>query len=79
VDNFSTHKHLQVKVWLGQNRRFHLQFTPTSNPWLNTDERGFRDLTDERIRRGSLKSVQAVTATIDDYISNHNQNPHIFA
>ncbi len=78
VDNYSTHKHDRVKAWLQRHPRFHLHFTPTSSSWLNLVERWFRDLTDKRIRRDSFESVPELIATIDDYIAQSNQNPHIF-
>ena len=31
ADNYAKHKHLQVKAWLGQHKRFHMHFTPTSS------------------------------------------------
>ena len=30
-DNYSTHKHANVKLWLEQHKRFHVHFTPTSS------------------------------------------------
>ena len=78
VDNYSTHKHDRVKAWLQRHPRFHLHFTPTSSSWLNLVERWFRDLTDKRIRRDSFESVPELIATIDHYIAQSNQNPHIF-
>ena len=78
VDNYSTHKHPRVKSWLKRHPRFHLHFTPTSSSWLNMVERWFRELTDKRIRRGTFMSVQALIASINEYISNHNQNPRVF-
>ena len=78
VDNYSTHKHPSVKAWLRRHPRIHLHFTPTSSSWVNMVERWFRELTDKRIRRGSFMSVPALTAAINDYINNHNQNPHVF-
>lgn len=78
VDNYSTHKHDRVKAWLQRHPRFHLHFTPTSSSWLNLVERWFRDLTDKRIRRDSFESVPELIATIEDYIAQSNQNPHIF-
>ena len=78
VDNYSTHKHDRVKAWLQRHPRFHLHFTPTSSSWLNLVERWFRDLTDKRIRRDSFESVPELIATIDGYIAQSNQNPHIF-
>ncbi len=78
VDNYGTHKHPRVKSWLRRHPRFHLHFTPTSSSWLNLVERWFRDLTDKRIRRGSFQNVPALIAAIQNYIDNHNQNPHVF-
>lgn len=78
VDNYGTHKHPRVKSWLARHPRFHLHFTPTSSSWLNLVERWFRDLTDKRIRRSSFESVPDLIATIDDYLHQSNQNPHIF-
>src|SRR6266705_4686315 len=57
VDNYATHKHPKVKRWLARRRRFHVHFTPTSTSWLNMVERFFRDLTQQRLRRGVFHSV----------------------
>src|SRR5213078_2992055 len=58
VDNYGTHKHPRVKSWLRRHPRVHLHFTPTSSSWLNLVERWFRDLTQQRIRRGSFHAVK---------------------
>jgi transposase len=78
VDNYGTHKHPRVKTWLRRHPRFHLHFTPTSSSWLNLVERWFRELTQQRLRRGSFHNVAALMAAIEEYISNHNQNPQVF-
>jgi len=78
VDNYGTHKHRRVKSWLQRHPRFHLHFTPTSSSWLNMVERWFRDLTQQRLRRGSFKNVPSLIQAIQTYIENHNQNPHVF-
>jgi len=78
VDNDATHKHPKVKAWLKRHPRMHLHFTPTSSSWLNLVERWFRDLTDKRIRRDSFDSVPDLIATIEHYVQQTNQNPHIF-
>jgi transposase len=78
VDNYGTHNHERVKSWLRRHPRFHLHFTPTSSSWLNLVERWFRDLTDKRIRRGSFESVPELIATINDYLAESNQSPHVF-
>ena len=78
VDNYSTHKHPRVKSWLRRHPRFHLHFIPTSSSWLNMVERWFREITDKRIRRGTFQNVPALIKAIQEYLNNHNQNPHVF-
>jgi transposase len=78
VDNYGTHKHPRVKSWLKRHPRFHLHFTPTSSSWLNLIERWFRELSQKCLRRGSFAGVPALISAIEEYLSNHNQNPHVF-
>ncbi len=78
VDNYGTHKHPRVTSWLRRHPRFHLHFIPTSSSWLNMVERWFRDLTDKRIRRGSVGSVRELIAAIREYVEHHNQKPRVF-
>jgi transposase len=78
VDNYGTHKHPRVKSWIRRHPRFHLHFIPTSSSWLNLVERWFREITDKRIRRGVFRSVPDLIAAIEEYLSNHNQNPRVF-
>lgn len=83
LDNYSTHKHAEVKRWLGRHPRFHLHFppqaggapTPTSASWLNQIERWFRDLTDKNLRRGIFGSVPELIESIDTYLEANNENP----
>jgi transposase len=75
LDNYSTHKHANVKAWLDKQPRFHLHFIPTSSSWLNQVERWFRDLDDKALRRGVFGSVPDLIASIQDYINAHNDNP----
>jgi transposase len=78
VDNYATHKHPKVQRWLNRHPRFHLYFTPTSSSWLNMVERFFRDLTQNRLRRGIFCDVEQLIMAIDDYIDIHNDNPKPF-
>jgi transposase len=75
VDNYGTHKHPNVRVWLEKHPRFTLHFIPTSSSWLNLVERWFRELTDKKIRRGSFRNVADLIAAIEDYIAHHNTDP----
>jgi transposase len=78
ADNYATHKHPKVQKWLARHPRFHMYFTPTSSSWLNMVERFFRDLTLQRLRRGTFRDVQELTLAIGDYIDKHNHNPKPF-
>jgi transposase len=40
VDNYSTHKHAKVKLWLAARPRYQLHYTPTYASWLNQDLAG---------------------------------------
>jgi len=78
VDNYATHKHPRVQRWLARHPRFHIYFTPTSSSWLNMVERFFRDLTQNRLRRGVFQGVEELIMAIGDYIDKHNQRPKPF-
>lgn len=78
VDNYATHKHAKVQKWLKRHPRFHVVFTPTSSSWLNMVERFFRDLTQNRLRRGIFCDVEELIMAIGDYIDKHNKNPKPF-
>jgi hypothetical protein len=43
LDNYATHKHAKVKLWLKRHPRFHVHFIPTSSSWLNIVEGLFRN------------------------------------
>jgi transposase len=78
-DNYGTHKTPEIHAWLARRPRFHVHFTPTGSSWMNQVERWFGYLTDQKIRRGAHKSVQALEADIRDWIENWNENPRPFA
>jgi transposase len=77
-DNYSTHKHERVQRWLERHKPFHVHFTPTSASWLNMVERFFRDLTENRIRRGVFQDLEQLIMAIGDYIDRHNESPKPF-
>lgn len=78
ADNYATHKHPKVQRWLKRHPRFHLHFTPTSCSWLNMVERFFRDLTQQRLKRGVFRSVEELIGAIDEYVDHHNERPKPF-
>ncbi len=78
LDNYSTHKHADVKAWLARHPRFHLHFIPTSSSWLNMIERWFGKLDDKAIRRGVFQSVPDLTEAIEAYLTHNNEHPAPF-
>jgi transposase len=81
LDNYSTHKHADVRKWLAkpENQRITLHFVPTSCSWLNLVECFFSIITRQAIRRGSYTSVRQLTDTIGAFIDHWNDHPHPFA
>ena len=77
-DNLATHKAPVIQAWLARHPRFCLHFTPTGSSWISQVERWFGYLTDQMIRRGVHKSVQALESDIRAWIRNWNQNPRPF-
>jgi hypothetical protein len=81
ANNYSTHKHQQVKNWLKRHPRFHMHFIPTSPGapgWLNQVERWFREITGKQIRRGVFHNVPELIDAIMGHIATHNENPQSF-
>ncbi len=72
-DNYGTHKHPKVNVWLAKNPRITLHFTPTSGSWMNLVEAFFGVLTRQAIRRGTFASVDDLIDKIGIYIENWNE------
>lgn len=77
-DNYATHKHEKVLEWMSKHKRVHVHFTPTSASWLNMVERFFRDISEQRLRRGVFTSVPELEVAIDEYIVHHNKDPKPF-
>jgi len=78
VDNYGTHKHPKVQVWLKRHPHFHFHFIPTSSSWLNLVERWFGEITRKRIRRGVFQSVKELEQAIYEYIEHNNESPKPF-
>lgn len=78
LDNYSPHKHPAVKRWLELNPRVQFHFTPTSASWLNLVERFFSELTERKLRRLAVTSVDELIDAITQYIDRRNENPKPF-
>jgi DDE superfamily endonuclease len=72
VDNYATHKHPAVRVWLTRHPRVHLHFTPTSGSWLNLVEAFFSIITRQALRRGNFPTVDDLITAIQLFIDAWN-------
>ena len=78
LDNYGTHKHPKVVLWLQRHPRFTLHFIPTSSSWLNQVERWFGELTQKAVRRGTFVSVAELKETIEEFLAAWNEAPRPF-
>ena len=78
MDNYATHKRVEVRDWLAANPRIHVHFTPTSGSWLNLVEVWFGIIERQAIRRGTFPSVRDLMIKIRDFINGWNQRKHPF-
>jgi len=78
VDNYATHKHDKIRLWLAQRPRYHIHFTPTYSSWLNQVETWFGIITDKAIRRGSFSSTKALVDKINLFVETHNADAKPF-
>jgi transposase len=78
MDNYATHKRVEVRDWLAANPRIHVHFTPTSGSWLNLVEIWFGIIERQAIRRGSFTSVRDLMIKIRAFITGWNTRKHPF-
>jgi len=78
LDNYGTHTHPRIKVWLAKQRRFFLHPPPPSSSWLNLIERCFRELTQKPLRRGTFASLAELPKAIQKYLDQNNRQPKPF-
>ena len=72
ADNYATQKHSKVRLCMERHPRFDATFTPASGSWLKMVERFFRDLSENRLRRGEFRRVLELIQALDDYVDHHN-------
>ncbi len=78
LDNYSAHKHANVKRWLARRPRFQLHFTPTSASWMNMVELWFSILTTQAVRRESFSSVGLLIQRLHSFIQSWNEEARPF-
>jgi len=78
MDNYATHKRVEIRDWLAANPRIRVHFTPTSGSWLNLVEVWFGIIERQAIRRGSFTSVRDLMIKIRAFITGWNDRKHPF-
>lgn len=74
ADNFSAHKHKQVKQWLKKKeRKIKMHYTPTYSSWLNQIEIWFNILTKDVLKGGIWHSKEQLINQLIQYIDIYNQ------
>lgn len=78
LDNYATHKHQKVRLWLAKHPRYHVHFTPTYASWLNQVETWFGLITKKAIRRASFSSTKELVEKIDQFVKSYNEHSKPF-
>jgi len=78
MDNYATHKRVEIRDWLTANPRIHVHFTPTSGSWLNLVEIWFGIIERQALRRGVFPSVRDLMIKIRAFITGWNRRKHPF-
>ncbi|MCI4335654.1 MAG: IS630 family transposase [Thermoplasmata archaeon] len=72
-DNLAIYRTARARRWVVRHPRFHFHFVPTSSPWLHQVERWFKEITDKRIRRGTLRIELELIEAVKLYIERYNE------
>jgi transposase len=73
VDNYSAHRHKDVKKWLEKKRKIQVHYTPTYSSWLNQVEIWFNILTRDVIKGGIWKSSKQLKDQLMEYVKTYNE------
>jgi len=75
IDNYSAHKHPNVRRWLAKRPRFHIHYTPTSGSWLNQVKRLFGEVNRKCLKHRSFPTVEALQQDLAQFLNRRNENP----
>lgn len=79
MDNYATHKKVEVRDWLEQHPNIDVHFTPTFGSWLNLVVVWFGIIDRQAIRRGVFTSVKDLNAKIRAFNIGWNDRKQPFA
>lgn len=72
ADNFSAHKHREVKKWLAGKRKFVIHYTPTYSSWLNQIEIWFNIMSKDVLKDAVWHSTKQLVEQLNEYIKTYN-------
>jgi len=75
IDNYSAHKHGNVRQWLDERPRIQIHYTPTSGSWLNQVERLFGEVNRKCLKHRSVATVEVLQQEIAQFLDRRNENP----
>jgi transposase len=78
MDNYATHKRVEIRDWLAANPRIQVHFIPTSGSWLNLVEVWFDIIERQAIHVGTFRSVRDLNTKIRAFIDGWNNRCHPF-
>lgn len=78
-DNYSAHKHKNVKEWIENQENVQIHFTPTHASWLNQIEIWFSIMSRKVLKQGIFKSVKELIQKIEQFIEGYNETAEPFA
>lgn len=73
MDNFSAHKHSELKEWASHRRRLTIYYTPSYSSWINQVEIWFNIFSRDVIKGGIWHSKQELIEQIMYYIKRYNE------
>ena len=76
-DNYATHKHQKVVNWL-KRKAFSCALHANQCVVAQHGRALFRDLSEQRLRRGVFRSVPELIQAVEDYLARHNEDPKPF-
>jgi len=79
ADNVSVQHGKLVQRWLADHPRFVAHFTPVHCSWMNPIEQWFSILRRKRLRSPNFADVAALSAALDLFIAQWNEQAHPFA
>jgi len=78
LDNYEAHKHPDVRAWLAQRPRYHVQCNSSYSSWVNQAERWVGTIAKGTIGRRPFISVKDQALRIDAFVQRYRRSSRPF-